>query len=444
MFNFNNLKLKQRILWGYSVPLFLTIAATSVVILNANKVERQSQTTDKGWNLVKDTDRLELLLHARQANVRAFLLSQNQEYATRYTESVKDYNATIKSLEKAVTFSTPEQAVRLEKLKVLGKEISKINFGLIDLVKAGKRDEAIKQFSQSKLLSIIDESITVFKALNDTEDQLQVQREKDAVIAMKSLNIAAIGGVLATTVLAILIGLWIANKITEKINQSIAVVVSSSSEIAATTEQHERGANQQAAAVNQTSTTMDELNASSQQAAEQAESSTLGARAIADQVVRLSEQTKQISLVTNLVGEIANQTNMLALNAAVEAARAGEHGKGFAVVASEIRKLADQSKKSTEKINNLVADIQSLTNASIVDVGDGQRVESIVTAVNNIVTNSQRISLTAKQQAVAVQQVVAAMNYLSEGAVQTASGITQTKVGIQRLNEAARDIKSIV
>ncbi len=55
---------------------------------------------------------------------------------------------------------------------------------------------------------------------------------------MKSLNIVAIAGVLATTVFAILIGLWIANKITEKINQSIAVVVSSSSEIAATTEQH--------------------------------------------------------------------------------------------------------------------------------------------------------------------------------------------------------------
>lgn len=444
MFNFNNLKLKQRILWGYSVPLVLTLAATSVVIFNANKVEKQSQATDKGWTLVRDTDRLQLILHARQANVRAYLLSQNLEYATRYADSVKDYNEMVKSLEKSVTFSTPEQAVRLERLKILGGEISQINFKLINLVKAGKRDEAIKQFSQSKLLTLIDEALTVFKAVNETEDRLQFQRSKEAVLAMKSLNMVAIAGVLATTILAILIGLWIANKITEKINQSIAVVVSSSSEIAATTEQHERNANQQAAAVNQTSTTMDELNASSQQAAEQAEASTIGARAIADQVVRLSEQTKQISLITNLVGEIANQTNMLALNAAVEAARAGEHGKGFAVVASEIRKLADQSKKSTEKINNLVADIHSLTDASIVDVGDAQRVESIVTAVNNIVTNSQRISLTAKQQAVAVQQVVSAMNYLSEGAVQTASGITQTKVGIQRLNEAAQDIQAVV
>ncbi len=56
---------------------------------------------------------------------------------------------------------------------------------------------------------------------------------------------------------------------------------------------------------------------------------------------------------------------MLALNAAVEAVRAGEHGKGFAVVASEIRKLADESRKSAEKIYTLVADIQTSINSTV-------------------------------------------------------------------------------
>ncbi len=64
---------------------------------------------------------------------------------------------------------------------------------------------------------------------------------------------------------------------------------------------------------------------------------------IANAIIRLSEQTRQIGTISSLVGDLANQTNMLALNAAVEAARAGEHGKGFGVVATEIRKLADQS-----------------------------------------------------------------------------------------------------
>ncbi|MGD1717232.1 methyl-accepting chemotaxis protein [Dapis sp. BLCC M172] len=86
---------------------------------------------------------------------------------------------------------------------------------------------------------------------------------------------------------------------------------------------------------------------------------------MAQQITRLSEQTNQIGNISQLVGDLANQTNMLALNAAVEAVRAGEHGKGFGVVASEIRKLADESRKSAEKIYTLVADIQTSINSTV-------------------------------------------------------------------------------
>ncbi|WP_313655884.1 methyl-accepting chemotaxis protein, partial [Planktothrix agardhii] len=72
----------------------------------------------------------------------------------------------------------------------------------------------------------------------------------------------------------------------------------------------------------------------------------------------LDEQINQISIVTNLVTDLANQTNMLALNASIEAVRAGEYGKGFAVVAGEIRKLADQSKNSATQINHLITETQ--------------------------------------------------------------------------------------
>ena len=86
---------------------------------------------------------------------------------------------------------------------------------------------------------------------------------------------------------------------------------------------------------------------------------------VADQILRLGEQTTQIGSIANLVKDLATQTNMLALNAAVEAARAGDHGKGFAVVASEVRKLADQSKKSAEEAAALIAEVQKATNSTI-------------------------------------------------------------------------------
>src|SRR6476469_9815544 len=80
--------------------------------------------------------------------------------------------------------------------------------------------------------------------------------------------------------------------------------------------------------------------------------------AIADHIFSLSEQASQIGNISSLVTGISNQTNMLALNAAVEAVRAGGNSRGFTVIASEIRQLAEQSKKSGEKINILIFDIQ--------------------------------------------------------------------------------------
>ncbi len=68
----------------------------------------------------------------------------------------------------------------------------------------------------------------------------------------------------------------------------------------------------------------------------------------------ITDSSKRIGGIINLINDITFQTNLLALNASVEAARAGEHGKGFAVVASEIRKLAYRSSKASKKISDLI------------------------------------------------------------------------------------------
>jgi methyl-accepting chemotaxis protein len=85
----------------------------------------------------------------------------------------------------------------------------------------------------------------------------------------------------------------------------------------------------------------------------------LSSEKIFDAVDHLAETLKNINLFVDSIQSIAEQTNLLALNAAIEAARAGESGKGFAVVAEEVRKLAEQSKQSTEEIGNLIKNIQN-------------------------------------------------------------------------------------
>lgn len=98
--------------------------------------------------------------------------------------------------------------------------------------------------------------------------------------------------------------------------------------------------------------------------------------------------------INNMLGEISNiadQTNLLALNASIEAARAGESGKGFAVVAEEIRKLADETMHTTEKVKEIVCNIQEdskQTNEKMLEVTKSSKEQTeVVKEVNYVFSN---------------------------------------------------------
>ncbi|MEZ2230376.1 methyl-accepting chemotaxis protein [Microcoleus sp.] len=286
------------------------------------------------------------------------------------------------------------------------------------------------------------------------------------------------------------LGLLILQNLVKLIQVLVYQISSFSLEIVSNMNEQEQIVGRQFVSVKESTTTLENLALSSYQTVEQAEAVATAARQALnlveqgtemveqtlDQMLHLKEavvvisqhnhrlddstsQIGNISSLASLVSDLASQTNILALNAAVEAVRAGEYGKGFAVVASEIRKLADESQQAAQKINGIIPEIKSAIASTVKATEDGKKTAAagvktardtaeaftgVREACNLVFTSNQQISFNIKQQAIAIQQVGDTMNALNQAASQTVSGISQVKIGTQKLNEAALNLKSVV
>ncbi|WP_418909851.1 methyl-accepting chemotaxis protein [Bacillus pinisoli] len=171
----------------------------------------------------------------------------------------------------------------------------------------------------------------------------------------------------------------------------------------------------------------------------------------------LGSRSNEIFLIVKVISDIAEQTNLLALNAAIEAARAGEHGKGFAVVASEVRKLAEQSAKSSKQITDLLTVIQDETYQAVASMEEttgevnegikvvgavGETFTSIQQAIQDVTKQVEEVSVAIEQMAEGTEQVKEAIKIVSQIADQSAAGSQSVSAAAQQMTGTSDEITS--
>jgi methyl-accepting chemotaxis protein len=488
-------KKQRRLSVGQIVPIgfgiVLTIAGLATIFTEVSKTSlaETQNTVERGYKVQALLKQVEKDLVDAETGQRGFIITNLPNYLEPYDTGRKNLREHTAELKKLII--DPGQRTRAEKVE----QMAQLKFAeleeTINLKKAGKDKEVVALVATNKGKQIMDDIRSKLVEMGQVQENIVDQRRRASDQVQQFSSVIAWGGFIISLGAGLFVSYYVANYIARLIIKPITnaaqKVALSSAGIADTVDKQERNVLDQTSSVNETTGTIEELGTFALQSAEQANNAAGGAKqalslaeggtqtvgrtiegisglrdqvtAIANQIIRLSEQTAQISTVSDLVGDLANQTNMLALNAGVEAARAGENGKGFAVVAGEIRKLADQSKKSAERINSLVNEVQASINSTVMVTDEGTKKATvgielaeetgyvfagIADSMNQVFLNTQQIAQSAKQQAVVVQQVVAAMNVINLGAKETASGITQVKEATNELNEAAQNLEAVV
>ncbi|MEH6473818.1 MAG: methyl-accepting chemotaxis protein [Halopseudomonas sp.] len=245
-------------------------------------------------------------------------------------------------------------------------------------------------------------------------------------------------------------------------------------------EQQQQETEQVSAAMNQMTSTVQEVAGNISQAANSAKEAediannvghvvtetvggieTLAAKigVTAETIKQLESETKEIGDILDDICGIADQTNLLALNAAIEAARAGEQGRGFAVVADEVRSLAQRTQGSTEKIQGMIARLQTGARDSVLAMESGQALSvtsveqarnagealvDIISAIGKISDMNQQIASASEEQSAVTSEMSNNITSIYQASENTSISSREIEQSCHQLSGLSSELSNMV
>jgi methyl-accepting chemotaxis protein len=397
--------------------------------------------------------------------LKGFILNpKNTAEVDRKTKADENNGAVIESM-KELTTDAEFLAMISEQGKFDEQKLNPAENKVLELIKAEKMQEAQEAFvteyvpmrtQYNKLSEGLSTKAKALSELKTHEVEIGLQR------ALQIIELSLGCGILLIVTLITILARQVSSRLrtaASELSNSGNEFEKASQALATAGQSASSGTAQAAASLQETVASVEELtsivriNAESartaadlsQQSAQSALRGQSEIRSLTESISQISQSSKKIAEITNVIDDIAFQTNLLALNAAVEAARAGEQGKGFAVVADAVRALAQRSAEAAKDISRLIDDSNTKTAAGVQTASkSGTVLDEIVGSIRKVADLNSEISTASSEQANGISQISRAMQELDRATQNNAVSADQVASEAEGISIQASNLKSLV